>query len=229
MADRSEDVTSATSLSALRYAVCFEVAIGHKIPLLMIQVEAANMAACFLANLNSIVLDYVARNKVGGNSMAYFIIKQLPVFSSSFYTSEDIKFITDRVVELTYTGSDMHEFAKDAGYEGPPFCWDDARRAHLRGQIDAYYAHLYGLTRDELHYILDPHAAMGADFPGETFRGLKANEQAEFGEYRTEQIVLAAFDELARSERFGSDVAERESAIEVPSRTSALLGPSQVN
>jgi len=26
----------------------------------------------------------------------------------------------------------------------------------LRAELDAYYAKLYGLTRDELRYILDP-------------------------------------------------------------------------
>jgi len=32
---------------------------------------------------------------------------------------------------------------------------------------------LYGLTRDELRYILDPKEVYGEDFPGETFRVLK--------------------------------------------------------
>ena len=34
--------------------------------------------------------------------------------------------------------------------------------------LDAYYARLYGLTRDELRYILDPKEVHGDDFPGET-------------------------------------------------------------
>lgn len=36
----------------------------------------------------------------------------------------------------------------------PPFIWDEERRAQLRAELDAYYAKLYGLTRDELRYIL---------------------------------------------------------------------------
>jgi hypothetical protein len=50
---------------------------------------------------------------------------------------------------------------------------EEDRRALLRSELDAYYAHLYGLTRDELHYILDPKDVYGPDFPGETFRVLK--------------------------------------------------------
>ena len=70
------------------------------------------------------------------------------------------------------------------------------RRALLRAELDAYYAHLYGLTRDELRYILDPADLMGPDYPSETFRVLKKNELKEFGEYRTQRLVLEAWDRL---------------------------------
>ena len=63
---------------------------------------------------------------------------------------------------------------------------------------------LYGLTRDELRYILDPADApfgpggtlLGPDYPSETFRGLKNKEERAFGEYRTRRLVLAAWDAL---------------------------------
>jgi hypothetical protein len=37
---------------------------------------------------------------------------------------------------------------------------------------------------------------MGADYPFETFRVLQKNESAQFGEYRTQRLVLAAYDAL---------------------------------
>jgi hypothetical protein len=81
-----------------------------------------------------------------------------------------------------------------------PHCWDDppGRRAHLRAELDAYYARLYGLTRDELRYILDPKDVYGDDFPGETFRVLKDKEMRQYGEYRTRRLVLEKWDELSR-------------------------------
>ena len=82
------------------------------------------------------------------------------------------------------------------GYEGPPFKWDEDRRALLRAELDAYYAHLYSLTRDELRYILDPQEVYGEDFPGETFRVLKDKELKNYGEYRTRRLVLEAWDRL---------------------------------
>lgn len=53
-----------------------------------------------------------------------------------------------------------------------------------------------------VRYILDPKDIHGEDFPGETFRVLKGREQKEYGEYRTRRLVLAAYDDLARSRRF---------------------------
>ncbi|WP_129677551.1 N-6 DNA methylase [Candidatus Chloroploca sp. Khr17] len=76
----------------------------------------------------------------------------------------------------------------------PPYRWNDERRAQARAELDAHIARLYGLTRDDLRYILDPADVYGADFPGETFRVLKEKELKLYGEYRTGRLVLAAWD-----------------------------------
>ncbi|HEY9600727.1 MAG TPA: N-6 DNA methylase [Allocoleopsis sp.] len=149
-----------------------------------------------MANLNSLVLDYVVRQKIGGVSLSYFILKQLPIIPPEAYTPEDIEFISSRVLELVYTAWDMQPFAQDMGYDGEPFIWNSQRRALLRAELDAYYAKLYGLTRDELRYILDPADVYGSDFPSETFRVLKNNEIKHFGEYRTQRLVLKAWDRM---------------------------------
>jgi hypothetical protein len=62
--------------------------------------------------------------------------------------------------------------------------------------LDATYARLYGLIRDELRYTLrvDPKEVHGEDFPGETFRVLKEKEVRLHGEYRTRRLVLEAWD-----------------------------------
>jgi hypothetical protein len=77
-----------------------------------------------------------------------------------------------------------------------PFPFDPDRRAQLRAELDAYYARLYGLTREDLCYILDPASVMGEDYPSDTFRVLKQNELREFGEYRTQRLVLDAWGRL---------------------------------
>ena len=72
------------------------------------------------------------------------------------------------------------------------------RLAQLRAELDAYYARLYGLTRDELRYILDPKEVHGEDFPGDAFRVLKENEVRLYGEYRTSRLVLEAWDGMEK-------------------------------
>jgi hypothetical protein len=156
-----------------------------------------------LGNLDCITLDYVARQKVGGTHLTYGYLKQLPVFTPNHYTEADLAFIVPRVLELTYTAHDLKPWAEDLGHNGPPFEWNPNRRALLRAELDAYYARLYSLTRDELRYILDPADVMGDDYPSETFRVLKNSEIRAFGEYRTQRLVLEAWDRLAAAESLG--------------------------
>jgi hypothetical protein len=133
---------------------------------------------------------------MGGTTLNFFYLYQFPILPPSAYTEADLAFIVPRVLELTYTSHSMAPFARDLGYDGAPFAWDEDRRAHLRAELDAWYALAYGLTRDELRYVLDPKDVMGADYPSETFRVLQKNEIAKFGEYRTQRLVLAAYDAL---------------------------------
>jgi hypothetical protein len=156
--------------------------------------------AMLLANLSALALDYVARLKFSGLHLTVEILKQLPVLPPSAYTPADLAFIVPRVLELTYTSHAMAPFARDLGHNGPPFPWDENRRAHLRAQLDAWYARAYGLTRDELRYILDPADVRGPTYPSETFRVLKSNEMKKHGEYRTARLVLAAWDALERGQ-----------------------------
>jgi len=72
----------------------------------------------------------------------------------------------------------------------------------LRAELDAYFAHLYGISKSDLEYILDPKQVMGEEYPGETFRVLKENELANFEEYRTRRLVLEAWDRFAEDGTF---------------------------
>lgn len=149
-----------------------------------------------LANLATLPLDFVARQSISGTHMTFGALKQLPILTPDFYTEPRLAFITPKVLELTYTSHSLAPFARDLGYEGPPFTWDEDRRAHLRADLDAFYARAYGLTRDELRYILDPADVMGPDYPSETFRVLKEKEIRQYGEYRTRRLVLSAWDRM---------------------------------
>ncbi|MCW5231850.1 hypothetical protein D8B34_05460 [Verminephrobacter eiseniae] len=153
------------------------IGIGNDMLLMLFGPSAANgPRAAWLGNLCPLTLDFVARNKVGGTNLNYFIHQQLPVLSPDRYTPAALDFIVPRVLEFTYTACGLQPWADElAAYDARPV--------------------LYGLTREELRYILDPADVMGAAHPSEIFRVLKRNEECELGAYRTQRLVLAAWDQ----------------------------------
>jgi hypothetical protein len=92
---------------------------------------------------------------------------------------------------LTFTAWDLEAFAQDCGYNGPPFCWDQERRFLLRCEIEAAFFHLYGIGREDVIYVLD------------TFPVVKRKDVEKFGEYRTQRVILEAYDALAEAGRTG--------------------------
>ncbi len=150
------------------------------------------LQCCLYAEWASLVFDYVVRQKISHVHLKFNIVKQLPTIPPTFYTAPRLDFIVPRVLELTYTSHSLTPFARDLGYDGPPFGWDEDRRALLRAELDAFY----GLDRDELRYILDPADVRGPDYPSETFRVLKEKEIRKYGEYRTRRLVLDAWDRM---------------------------------
>jgi hypothetical protein len=91
------------------------------------------------------------------------------------------------VLELTYTAWDMQPFARDLGYHGPPFRWDEERRFLLRCELDAAFFHLYGIEREDVDYIM------------ETFPIVKRKDEKAHGEYRTKRVVLEIYDAMRRA------------------------------
>jgi hypothetical protein len=196
------DITNATNERTVIATVFPKLGAGDTLLIKMPSTAEGRLCAANIANLCSLTLDYAARQKIGGTHMKYNIFKQLPVLPPAFYTEPRLTFIIPKVLELTYTSHSLAPFARDLGHDGPPFAWDEDRRAHLRAELDAFYARAYGLTRDELRYILDPADVKGPDYPSETFRVLKEKEIRQHGEYRTRRLVLEAWDRMEANGEF---------------------------
>ncbi|HEY5127607.1 MAG TPA: N-6 DNA methylase [Bradyrhizobium sp.] len=195
------DITNSTNERTVIAAAFPRSGVGNNLPLMLFEPQTDPQSiAALLGCISSLTCDFFARHKLGGTHLNYFIIQQLPILSPSFYEASDLNFVVPRVLELTYTSHSMASFACDLGYDGSPFAWDEERRARNRAELDAWYARAYGLTRDELRYVLEPADPKGPDYPSETFRVLKKNEIARFGEYRTAKLVLQAWDRLERRE-----------------------------
>ena len=185
-------VTSTTNLRTVITSIVPWAGFGNSLPVLMPKDKGfdAGAAACLVANFNSFGLDYIARQKVHGNNLNWFVVEQLPVIAQDDYDRQfghktAGELVRDHVLRLTFTSDDMFPFARDLGYTGLPFTWDAEERRHLRARLDALYFHLYGLSRDDAGYILD------------TFPIVKRQDKKEFGDYRTKRLILAYMNALA--------------------------------
>ncbi|MFF7276184.1 Eco57I restriction-modification methylase domain-containing protein [Streptomyces griseorubiginosus] len=159
----------------------------HTLPL-MFPFVAPRLVAALLAAQSSLVFDFVSRQKISDAHMKLFVWKQLPVPTPTTLEPH-LPFLLPRVLELVYTAYDMTPLARDLGDEDEPFRWDEARRAQLRAELDAYFFHLYGISAEDTDYILET-------FQSES-GGLKNNEIGKFGEYRTKRLVLTEYDRMA--------------------------------
>lgn len=165
-------------------------------PLNGVSIANAVTACTVLAALNSLVVDFVARQRFSGRHLNVTTFSQLPYPAANNFQRS----IVSRVASLLNRGLEFKPFFNDLGLPWTSEILTNGQREVVRAELDAYYAKLYGLTRDELRYILDPADIMGEDYPSETFRVLKEKEQREFGEYRTQRLVLAAWDKLETGE-----------------------------
>ncbi|PXF61544.1 MAG: restriction endonuclease [Candidatus Methanogaster sp.] len=176
------DITNASSERTSIFSFIPLTGVGHQMPLIFTEKKEPMVKAILATIFNSFVFDFISRQKLGGTHMTYFILKQLPVV---LFESIDILYIDkiiDIVLKLSYTASDIVYFAHDLGYNGPPFRWDPEERAYLMAELDAIVAHLYGVTHDELDYIL------------ETFPIVKKKDIAKYGEYRTKRLIFEYYN-----------------------------------
>ena len=169
---------------------------------------------CLVSALSSLPVDYLVRNKLGGTNLSYGYVEQIPFPTPEEFSDFDIKFILSRFVELVYTANDMkgvydaivggypHADERGADLRGRPFGFDVQRRTSLICELDAYHAYKLGLTRDELVTVLDSSRGEPG-YPSESFRGLRDAEMKEFGEYRTQRLVLEAWDRIVEPLRRG--------------------------
>ncbi|MBT2392314.1 N-6 DNA methylase [Streptomyces sp. ISL-1] len=197
------DVTNNVSERTMVSSFAPLAAYGHKFMLTAGDGRAVLLGAAW----SSMVLDYVARQKIGGSSMSYFIVNQLPIPYPEAL-SRHRSFINQRVLELVYTATDMKPFAQDLNDSGNPYRWDELRRRIIRAELDALFFRLYGIARDDVDYIL------------ETFPIVKRKDEAECGTYRTKELILAEYDRMA-----AAGLSLENPLVEGESYTSTLTPP----
>ena len=195
-------VTSPTNARSMIATLLPPYGAGNSLPLLLREEEGyIGVAATSVANLNSIPLDFVVRQKVQGQNLNLFILEQLPVVPLDHYEAVHFgpksagEIVRTAVLELTYTSHDMAPFAQEMGHLDrsgdvlPPFIWDEERRLDLRAKLDAVFFHLYNITDpDDVRYIYS------------TFPIVQNHELEVFDTYRSRDLCLAWINALAAGE-----------------------------
>ncbi len=176
------DIARSTDERTLIGSIVPKVPAGNKLPFIFCDDRAARVLLS--GWLTAFATDFVARQKIMSTSLNWYIVEQLPVlcredYDRQFGDKTAAEIVTDHVLRLTYTAWDMEPFARDLGYEGDPFVWDETERRHLRARLDALYFHLYGVTDpDDVRYILS------------TFLIVKRKDEAAFdGVYLTAELI----------------------------------------
>lgn len=196
------DIARASDARTFVPSVLPRSAVGDKF-LLAMPLDPAH-APLLQAVWSSLVFDYVARQKISGTGMKYFITKQLACPEPAAFPEQPAwcattldGFVRPRVAEMTYTSHRLRPYAVDVlsplGIApGGPFRWVPERREQLRAELDAAMLHLYGLDRSDVEHILD------------SFFVVEKYERRDHGEFRTKRLVLAAYDAMAEAARTGT-------------------------
>lgn len=197
------DITNATNERTFILAPIPDACgVGHSATLLF--VEGGTMpGALLLGMMSSLVFDYATRQKIGGSHASISFVKQFPVLTPEQITSSGYeRDIVERVARLCWFNHDLDGWMEELREEYPeeyslpeePVIWDEGQRAVWQAELDAIFAHLYGLSTEDLRYILDPEDVCDKGCINETFRVLKERELRELGEYRTKRLVMEAWN-----------------------------------
>lgn len=181
------DITSSTNERTVKSAALPRAAVGNTYPLVNGQSRAL-----ILAQMNSLVLDFVARQKVAGLHLNFIYAKQLPLLPPTAFNrvcpwalAERVdEWVTQRVALLSCTSQSMRPMAEELLGRDRVFSWDHAERAAAMAELDAAMFHLFGILRDDVDYIM------------ETFPIVKRKDMAAFGSYRTKDLILEIFDAM---------------------------------
>lgn len=204
-----KDVTSATNERTMIAAFLPWVAVVNSAPIVFVGPDLGpRREACLLGNLNSLVLDFVARQKVGSVHLNFFIVEQLPVLPPDAYADrcpwskrETLEhWISERVLKLSCTAEDMIPLAKACAFKGSRgdgvHIWKEQERAALRAELDAAFFLLYGVERDDAEYMLSTFSSTGYLPPDRRGPDGRAWPRDSIG-----AGVLAAYDALAAAGR----------------------------
>ncbi len=220
------DITNAGNERTLLVSALPVVGVGNSYPLFFMEGIPGELRLVFQAIANAYVVDYVARQKVGGTHINYFYLKQFPFLrpsdlrnSPGFDNATTLQeWLKTRVIELSYTSCDLASLGQECDAENQPFCWHDARRFEIRCELDAAMFYVYLPTEDNGRWkpadaeteghlaVLTKHFPTPRDAVGfilDQFPITRDKDEKAHGHYRTKDRILEIYDRMLEAQRSG--------------------------
>jgi len=177
----------------------------HKTPFMAIGHEDPIGTAALTAVFNSFCFDYMARLSTGGLSLGWFVLEALPLparlVDAVSLGSLVLRLNCNHVVMAPYWVPQAHK--RTVSWRSL-WAMTSHERTRVRCMLDALVAALYGLSHDDLHWIL-----RDCDHPRERLsdkafcraldpKGFWRVDKAEDPELRHPVLTLVAFDALEK-------------------------------
>jgi hypothetical protein len=181
---------------------------GHSVPTIAFDSADPADLLLWLGVANTMSMDFLVRKRIALH-LSYTTMDVLP-FPRDRRTTPASDAIIARSYALATCGDEMQTFRQSA--PGSPSIAvgltpveEPAARAQLMAEMEVLVAReVYGLDREDLLFILDPDNILGPDSGIETFKALRNWENRTYGEYRTQRLVLDAWDRLQPDHTFRS-------------------------
>lgn len=239
-----------TNARCAMFAITPLVGVGNSAPILQ-TTKSTEASLMLLANLNSFIFDFEARQSIGGGNFNFYIIKQLVAFPPEKYSKDLESFILPRVFELTYSCWNLQEFANEIWNQITSELREllinqrnqNAKQTEVASSeivlpIWAQQLTQYGCPfppfiwhkERRFHLLCDLDALFGHlynlthdefDYILETFPIVKRSDEAHYGEFRTKRVILEKFDAMADSPMLVG------ACIPLAERVSVLKNPPQ--
>ena len=175
---------------------------GDKVPTILFSCDDNRLLMLWLGIANALCMDFIVRKKVA-LKMSFTLVDSLPL--PRLFDDRPLEHdIATRALCLAATGQEMVAFWQqtaptlglDLKREQP--IEEPSERARLQAEIDVIVARdLFGMTRDEMRYLLDPSDILGADCGFETFGALKRAEAKQWdGAFHTRDLIMETWDRL---------------------------------
>jgi hypothetical protein len=166
-------ICRATDERAVISSMLPRVGAGNSI--IMMLPKSSQSRHLLTAAMSSFTFDFVARQKVGGTNLNFFLMQQFAVP------------LPGTVVSGLTLPKPFPSWIATAVDRLNAWSTTPETRAILRAELDALMFHLYGVARPDVGYIM------------ETVPIAKRKDEDRHGEYRTKRLILAAYDAMAEA------------------------------